>query len=65
MQLLKRLNTELGKTLVMVTHDPKVAAYASQTLHLEKGKLAEQAVHGSSPFSDHVPHQPALGGVHG
>src|SRR5687767_8538639 len=42
MQLLKRLNDELGKTLVMVTHDPKVAAHASLTLHLEKGRLVEQ-----------------------
>src|SRR5688500_13695870 len=42
MQLLKRLNGELGKTLVMVTHDPKVAAHASMTLHLEKGRLVEQ-----------------------
>src|SRR3712207_5354614 len=42
MQLLKRLNVELGKTLVMVTHDPKVAAQAGQTLHLEKGRLVEQ-----------------------
>ena len=42
MQLLGRLNRELGKTLVIVTHDPKVAAQAGQTLHLEKGRLVEQ-----------------------
>src|SRR4051812_38452787 len=42
MDLLKRLNAELGKTLVMVTHDPKVAAQAGQVLHLEKGALVEQ-----------------------
>jgi putative ABC transport system ATP-binding protein len=41
MDLLKRLNAELGKTLVMVTHDPKVAAQAGQVLHLEKGQLVE------------------------
>ncbi len=47
MDLLTRLNRELGKTLIMVTHDPKCAAYAGQTLHLEKGRLVEQteAVH--------------------
>jgi putative ABC transport system ATP-binding protein len=48
MNLLVRLNVELGKTLIMVTHDPKCAAYAAQTLHLEKGRLVEQealAVH--------------------
>ncbi len=43
MSLLKRLHEELGKTLIMVTHDPKTAAYADQTLHLEKGKLVEAA----------------------
>ncbi len=42
MSLLVRLNSELGKTLVMVTHDPKCAEYAQQTLHLEKGRLVEQ-----------------------
>src|SRR5215211_8864420 len=41
MNLLKRLHEELGKTLIMVTHDPKTAAYADQTLHLEKGRLVE------------------------
>lgn len=44
MALLKRLNTELGKTIVMVTHDIKTAAYAGRTLHLDKGRLAEEAV---------------------
>jgi len=44
MALLKRLHEELGKTLIMVTHDPKTAAYADQVLHLEKGKLIERAV---------------------
>jgi putative ABC transport system ATP-binding protein len=43
MQLLMRLNRELGKTLIMVTHDARSAAYARRTLHLEKGRLVEQA----------------------
>jgi putative ABC transport system ATP-binding protein len=43
MQLLRRLNSELGKTLVMVTHDPKIADQAGQVLHLEKGRLVEQS----------------------
>ncbi|HYE62062.1 MAG TPA: ABC transporter ATP-binding protein [Phycisphaerales bacterium] len=42
LQLLTRLNQELGKTLIMVTHDAKSAAYARKTLHLEKGRLVEQ-----------------------
>lgn len=39
MTLLGRLNREMGRTLIMVTHDPKTAAHAGRTLHLEKGKL--------------------------
>ncbi len=41
MALLTRLNEELGKTLVMVTHDAHCAEYARKTLHLEKGRLVE------------------------
>jgi putative ABC transport system ATP-binding protein len=43
MALLVRLNEELGKTLVMVTHDAHCATYARSTLHLDKGQLAESA----------------------
>ena len=38
--LLRMLNQEHGKTIVMVTHDPKAAEYASRQLHLDKGTLA-------------------------
>jgi putative ABC transport system ATP-binding protein len=41
--LLQVLNREHGKTIVMVTHDPKAAEFAKRTLHLEKGTLVEQA----------------------
>jgi putative ABC transport system ATP-binding protein len=37
--LLKRLNAEMGKTILMVTHDPHAAERANHTLHLEKGVL--------------------------
>jgi len=37
--LLSRLNKEFGKTIIMVTHDPHAARYASTVRHLEKGKL--------------------------
>ena len=40
MDLLKRLNTELGRTIVMVTHDPRATEYGTRTLHLDKGKLS-------------------------
>ncbi len=41
--LLQRLNRDHGKTIVMVTHDPKAAEYASHILHLDKGTLVEAA----------------------
>ncbi|MBO9689477.1 MAG: ABC transporter ATP-binding protein [Mitsuaria chitosanitabida] len=40
--LLQALNRDHGKTIVMVTHDPKAAERAGQTLHLDKGTLVEQ-----------------------
>ena len=40
--LLQQLNREHGKTIVMVTHDPKAAEYATHTLHLDKGTLVGQ-----------------------
>jgi len=39
--LLQLLNREQGKTLVMVTHDPKAASFAKRIVHLDKGALAE------------------------
>ncbi|HWS26256.1 MAG TPA: ABC transporter ATP-binding protein [Xanthomonadales bacterium] len=42
--LLQRLNREYGKTIVMVTHDPKAAEYASRVVHLDKGTLLADAV---------------------
>ena len=41
--LLQRLNREYGKTIVMVTHDPKAAEYASRVVHLDKGTLLADA----------------------
>jgi putative ABC transport system ATP-binding protein len=37
--LLEIMRTQLGKTIIMVTHDPKAAAHAQRILHLEKGQL--------------------------
>ena len=39
LELLGRLNAELGKTLLMVTHDPRAAAGARTIVHLDKGQL--------------------------
>lgn len=41
LQLMQRLSAELGKTIVMVTHDPRAADAADRCLHLEKGRLLE------------------------
>ena len=41
LNLLDRLNGELGKTIVMVTHDPKCAERAGRRVHLEKGVLLD------------------------
>ncbi len=40
MGLLQQLNREHGKTIVIVTHDPKAAEFAHRRLHLDKGTLA-------------------------
>ncbi|MBL8729830.1 MAG: ABC transporter ATP-binding protein [Planctomycetes bacterium] len=39
LDLLQRLNRELHKTILMVTHDPQAAGYADKVIHLDKGKL--------------------------
>jgi putative ABC transport system ATP-binding protein len=41
LNLLQMLNREHGKTIIMVTHDPKAAEYATHTIHLDKGELAD------------------------
>jgi putative ABC transport system ATP-binding protein len=41
LELLKRLNAELGTTLIMVTHDPHAAGMARRQLRLEKGQLGD------------------------
>jgi putative ABC transport system ATP-binding protein len=40
--ILQLLNRELGKTVIMVTHDPAAAKYASRVLHLDKGRFSER-----------------------
>jgi len=40
LDILRVLSSEVQKTVIMVTHDPKAAAFGSRTIHLEKGELA-------------------------
>ena len=55
MQLLLDLNAEEGTTLVLVTHDPAVAAHASRILTVKDGALVSDAAH--------VPVRPGVAGV--
>lgn len=43
LQILSTLNRELKKTIMLVTHDPHAASFASKEQHLEKGILTETA----------------------
>ncbi|HEY4985365.1 MAG TPA: ABC transporter ATP-binding protein [Bradyrhizobium sp.] len=42
LSILQLLNRDLGKTIVMVTHDPAAARYAKRALHLDKGHFIEK-----------------------
>jgi putative ABC transport system ATP-binding protein len=39
MEILRTLSRDAGKTVIMVTHDPKAAAFGTRSIHLEKGEL--------------------------
>lgn len=43
LRLLQLLNSEHGKTIIMVTHDPRAADHARKILHMDKGVLLEEA----------------------
>ena len=45
LRLMDELHRDLGKTIVMVTHDPKAAARAGRLIHLEKGELVDEVGH--------------------
>ena len=45
LKLLQRLNTEFGKTMIMVTHDPAAAEAAGRVVHLDKGRIVGEAAH--------------------
>lgn len=42
LQLLKKMNIEESKTIVMVTHDPQVASYSSRLIYITDGKITEE-----------------------
>jgi len=50
LDVLQQLNQDFGKTILMVTHDPRAAAYATVVVQLDKGKLlAAEFVAGCPP----------------
>src|SRR5258707_6047890 len=53
--MLSRLNKEYGKTIIMVTHDPDAAHFATKARHLEKGELLPE---GQVPADWTVPAKP-------
>lgn len=42
LSVLQALSKQAGKTIIMVTHDPRAASFGSRTIHLEKGELAKE-----------------------
>ena len=44
LRMLKQLNEEMGKTIIMVTHDAHAAEAARHIVHLEKGELMSEAI---------------------
>lgn len=50
LDLLCELKTSLGKTIIMVTHDPRAAQRADRIVHLEKGRLVDEP----TPLAGHV-----------
>jgi putative ABC transport system ATP-binding protein len=49
--LMEILRAQLGKTIIMVTHDPKAASRAQRTLHLEKGRLVDDVMNAPVPVT--------------
>lgn len=55
LKLLNLLNTDFGKTILLVTHDPKAAGHATRILHLEKGLFEPEA---PQPAPEVTPNRP-------
>ena len=52
--ILQALSRSAGKTVIMVTHDPKAAAFGSRSTHLEKGELVNGDTGQPTPHSQHA-----------
>ena len=54
LDLLVRLNREHGKSIIMVTHDPRAAVRAEATIHLDKGRLGKIVYNGGDEVADGI-----------
>lgn len=59
MQLFQNLNAE-GKTIVLVTHEPEIAAYAKRQLFFRDGKLVSDEINSPAPISTEIASENAL-----
>ena len=46
MELLSQVHAEFGRTVVLVTHDPSVAARSARTVTIRDGRVGSEGVHG-------------------
>ena len=46
LELLRRLTADAGKTVIVVTHDPRILPFADRILHMENGRLEERTADG-------------------
>lgn len=53
-ELLRKSCDELGQTIVMVSHDPKIAAYSDRIIFIKDGTIVDQEELGSNDFSRHL-----------
>ena len=51
--MLKELNSELGQTLILITHNPEVAAHADRILHMRDGCTLDAQTHSAPPKHTH------------
>ncbi|WRK54103.1 hypothetical protein SD457_03320 [Coprobacillaceae bacterium CR2/5/TPMF4] len=42
LQILRKMNQEQSKTIVMVTHDPQIASYSSKLIYITDGKIVKE-----------------------
>jgi putative ABC transport system ATP-binding protein len=57
LQLLRRLTVDAGKTVIVVTHDPRILEFADRVLHMENGRLEERTP-GDDVMMSVVSHHP-------